>query len=47
MRAAGQPTVPSRLADELAGNPFLRAPDVARLAELRARQGQVLNGSTS
>ncbi len=36
MRAAGQPTVPSRLADELACNPFLRAPDAARLAELRA-----------
>ena len=36
MRAAGQPTVPSRLSDELACNPFLRAPDVARLAELRA-----------
>jgi hydroxyacylglutathione hydrolase len=36
MRAAGQATVPSRLADELACNPFLRAPDVARLAELRA-----------
>jgi hydroxyacylglutathione hydrolase len=36
MRAAGQATVPSRLADELACNPFLRAPDAARLAELRA-----------
>jgi len=36
MRAAGQPTVPSRLADELACNPFLRAPDVGRLAELRS-----------
>lgn len=27
LRAAGQPTVPSRLADELATNPFLRASD--------------------
>jgi hydroxyacylglutathione hydrolase len=38
LREAGEPTVPSRLADELAENPFLRAPDVARLAELRARK---------
>ncbi len=37
-RAAGQPTVPSRLADELAVNPFLRAPDVASFADLRARK---------
>jgi hydroxyacylglutathione hydrolase len=37
-RAAGQATVPSRLADELAANPFLRAPDVATLADLRARK---------
>lgn len=37
-RAAGQPTVPSRLADERACNPFLRAPDVATLADLRARK---------
>lgn len=37
-RAAGRPTVPSRLADELAANPFLRAPDVATLADLRARK---------
>ena len=43
-RAAGQATVPSRLADELAANPFLRAPDVATLADLRAAQGQVLKG---
>jgi hydroxyacylglutathione hydrolase len=35
LRAAGQPTLPSRLADELAENPFLRAPDVATLAQLR------------
>ena len=38
MRAAGQPTLPSRLSDELAANPFLRAPDVATLADLRARK---------
>jgi hydroxyacylglutathione hydrolase len=37
-RAAGQPTVPSLLSDELATNPFLRAPDVARFADLRARK---------
>ncbi len=37
-RAAGEPTVPSRLGDELAENPFLRAPDVAALADLRARK---------
>jgi hydroxyacylglutathione hydrolase len=38
LRAAGQPTVPSRLGDELAENPFLRASDVATLADLRARK---------
>ena len=37
-RAAGHATVPSRLADERACNPFLRAPDVATLADLRARK---------
>jgi hydroxyacylglutathione hydrolase len=37
-RAAGEATVPSRLADELAANPFLRAPDVTTLADLRARK---------
>ena len=36
LRAAGQPTVPSRLGDEMAENPFLRAGDVARLAALRS-----------
>ena len=41
----GRPTVPSRLADERACNPFLRAPDVATLADLRGAQGQVLTGS--
>ena len=35
LRAQGLATVPSRLSDEMAANPFLRAPDVASLAELR------------
>ena len=35
-RAAGQPTVPSLMQDELAANPFLRAPDVASFAKLRS-----------
>jgi hydroxyacylglutathione hydrolase len=38
LRAAGQPTLPARLADELAENPFLRAPDAASFADLRARK---------
>ena len=38
LRAGKQPTVPSRLSDELAANPFLRAPDVATLADLRLRK---------
>ncbi len=38
VRQAGKPSVPSRLADELAANPFLRAPDVAGFADLRARK---------
>jgi len=38
LRAAGQPTLPSRLADELACNPFLRATDTAILADLRKRK---------
>jgi len=38
LRAQGKPTVPSRLADELAENPFLRAPDAARFAELRQQK---------
>jgi hydroxyacylglutathione hydrolase len=37
-RAAGQPTVPSTLASELEANPFLRAPDVATFADLRAKK---------
>jgi hydroxyacylglutathione hydrolase len=38
LRGEGKPTVPSRLADELAENPFLRAPDVATLADIRTRK---------
>ncbi|MDR3536014.1 MAG: hydroxyacylglutathione hydrolase [Acetobacteraceae bacterium] len=36
LRAAGKPTVPSLLSDELAANPFLLAPDVATFAARRA-----------
>ena len=36
LRHDGLPTVPSRLSDELAENPFLRAPDARRLGEIRA-----------
>jgi len=35
-RAAGRPTVPTTIAQELAANPFLRAPDVATFARIRA-----------
>lgn len=35
-RAEGRPTVPSTIGDELAFNPFLRAGDARRFAELRA-----------
>ena len=38
LRASGQPTVPSRLADELAENPFLRAPDAATLGKIRKQK---------
>ncbi len=38
LRAAAQPTVPSRLADELAENPFLRAPDAAALGAIRKQK---------
>jgi hydroxyacylglutathione hydrolase len=37
-RAAGQPTVPSTMASELAANPFLRAPNVATFADFRAKK---------
>jgi hydroxyacylglutathione hydrolase len=36
LRAAGTPTVPSILAQELAANPFMRAPTAERLGEIRA-----------
>src|SRR6185437_12070276 len=36
--AAGQPTVPSVLADELRANPFLNAGDVATFADRRAKK---------
>ena len=35
-RAAGRPTVPSTIADELATNPFMRAASAIQLAERRA-----------
>ena len=38
LRAAGQPTIPSVMADELAENPFLRAKDVESFADIRARK---------
>ncbi|UVO52468.1 hydroxyacylglutathione hydrolase [Sphingomonas sp. SUN019] len=34
-RAANEPTVPTTIGEELATNPFLRAPDAATLARLR------------
>ncbi len=37
-RDAGQPTVPSTLASELAANPFMRAKDVDSFADIRARK---------
>src|ERR1700712_4844367 len=38
LRAAGQPSVPSVLADELKANPFLLAPDVDSFAAVRAKK---------
>ena len=38
VRAAGQPTIPSRIGLELRTNLFLRAPDPAALAVLRSRR---------
>lgn len=38
LRHRGAPTLPVRLATELATNPFLRAPDAATLGELRTRK---------
>jgi hydroxyacylglutathione hydrolase len=38
LRATGQPTVPSRLSDELAVNPFLHAKGAEALGAMRARK---------
>lgn len=38
LRAEGKATVPSRLADEKAENPFLRAPDAATLGDIRKQK---------
>ena len=38
LRAMNLPTLPSLLSDELECNPFLRATDIATLADLRARK---------
>ena len=40
LRAAEQPTVPSKLGDELQENPFLHAPDAATLGAIRGRKDQ-------
>ncbi len=37
-RAAGQPSVPSTIASELAANPFLRAKDETAFADIRAKK---------
>ena len=38
LRAAKQPTVPSRLGDELAANPFMHAADADALGAMRSRK---------
>ncbi|MBV9118874.1 MAG: hydroxyacylglutathione hydrolase [Acetobacteraceae bacterium] len=38
LREANRPTVPSRLGEEMAANPFLRAPDAASFARIRAQK---------
>lgn len=38
LRDRGEPTLPSRMADERACNPFVRAADVATFADLRRRK---------
>jgi len=40
LRAAGLPTVPSMLGDELAENPFLRAPSAEALGAIRSQKDQ-------
>ena len=37
-RAAGEPTVPTRLDAEMAENPFMRAPDAAALGRIRTQK---------
>jgi hydroxyacylglutathione hydrolase len=39
LRAAGRPTLPVRLGDERAANPFLRVDDAAVAARVRAHAG--------
>jgi hydroxyacylglutathione hydrolase len=38
LRAAGQPTLPTTIAEEAATNPFMRAGSAERLGELRAQK---------
>jgi hydroxyacylglutathione hydrolase len=38
LRARGEPTVPTTIALERATNPFMRAPDIATLAQRRAEK---------
>jgi hydroxyacylglutathione hydrolase len=40
LRAAGQPTIPSRLGAELVENPFLHARDADQLGAIRSRKDQ-------
>lgn len=47
LRAAGQPTVPSTLALELATNPFLRSPKPAVMARAREQEPAVCDSETA
>ncbi len=38
LRAAGKPSVPSLMSDEMVANPFLTAPDLASFADARAKK---------
>ncbi len=38
LRTTGKPTLPSLLRDELKANPFLRAPNIATLADIRSQK---------
>ncbi len=40
LRSAGMPTLPSRMAEEVAANPFVRAADAVQLAAIRAAKDQ-------